>query len=298
MKREGVYYLARISKMGTLTDELIAKALLSPKPVVLYGNAWSFVDTAAYETDGVPYIVGRLVKYRPDAEVIIVDPQMKTEHIQQEPNMRLASSTFIYLPNHAGVAFLRVSGHIEPWHFIKRFASIIEETYDRFFVECTVNMISDLKSFAMKLSNLSGITRISAVVVPPNPLFGPLWKPLRDYIKERRSGQMVIREDSKSKQPLNTDLAEIVTRVSKQEGGAQVIPEKEIPIGDAAVLMAADGYGSGLIKGISGGAVVVIRTADTNRNFVFDKEPSAEELFKKVSKILDHIKNDRHLEHQ
>jgi hypothetical protein len=53
MAKQGVYYLARLSKMGNLTTEMVIQALLNPTPIVMYGNAWSFVDTKKYETQGL-----------------------------------------------------------------------------------------------------------------------------------------------------------------------------------------------------------------------------------------------------
>lgn len=297
MTKQGVYYLARLSKIGNLTTEMVIQALLNPTPIVRYGNAWSFINTKEYIKDDIKYVAGRLVKYRPDAEVIVVDPTRRTEFVQQEPNLRLASSPFVYIPDYSGIAFLRVSNQIEEWHFTKRFATIIEETHLRFFVACDINLIADMKTFAMKLLSLSCILRISAKVVPPNPVFGPLWKPLREYIRKRRSGQMVVREDSKSKEPLNTNLPAIVEAVANQQEGHPYMPKEDLPIGDAAVLMAADGYGTGHIKGLKAGSVVFIRTADTNRNFTFDKDPIAEDLFDEALHIFKSIQRERHMDH-
>jgi hypothetical protein len=42
---------------------------------------------------------------------------------------------------------------------------------------------------------------------------------------------------------------------------------KTIPIGDAAILMAADGYGSGYVKGKQDDVMVVIKTSETLRNY-------------------------------
>mgnify|MGYP001191842865 CR=1 FL=1 len=295
MAKQGTYYLARVSKMGMLTSELIVQALLRPTPVVMFGNAWSFVDAKEYETGGIKYVVGRLVKYRPDAEVIVVDPARRTDFVQQEPNLRIASSPFVYIPGQAGIAFLRVAGQIEEWHFTERFARIIEQTH--LLTECELNLIADLKSFSAKLSSLSGIYRIATKIRPPNPCFSPIWKSLRDYIKMRRAGQVVLREDSKSKEPLNTNLPQLVARAAAQPDNEPFVPNEEVPIGDAAALMAADGYGTGHIKGVRDGAVVMIRTTDTNRNFSFDKDPIAEELFAATFDIFEIIWNERHMEH-
>jgi len=298
MPQQGIYYLARLSKMGNLTSEMVMRALLNPIPVLLYGNAWSFVDTKEYVTAGFEYISGRLVKYRPDAEVTVIDPTRRTEMKQQEPNLRLAYSPFVYIPKYSGVAFLRVSNQIEEWHFTNRFTKIIEGTYDSFFVECDLNLVADLKTFAVKLQALSGIYRISAKVVPPNPCFGPLWKPLRDYIKRRRSGQMIVREDARSQEPLNSDLPKIVEKVANQKEDEPYVPKDELPIGDAAILMAADGYGTGQIEGQQEGAFVIIRTSETNRNFTFDKDPVPEELFAIAVEMFERIRKERHMEHE
>jgi hypothetical protein len=59
MPKEGIYYLARLAKMGNLNTDMVIQALLNPKPVVMYGNAWSFTGTKAYETNGIKYIAGR-----------------------------------------------------------------------------------------------------------------------------------------------------------------------------------------------------------------------------------------------
>jgi hypothetical protein len=108
---------------------------------------------------------------------------------------------------------------------------------------------------------------------------------------------MVVREDSKSKESLNTNLPAIVEAVANQPEGQPYIPREDPPIGDAAVLMAADGYGTGHIKGLREGSVVYIRTADTSRNFTFDKDPKIEELFIEALHIFRTIQNERHMVH-
>jgi hypothetical protein len=144
---------------------------------------------------------------------------------------------------------------------------------------------------------LEGVYRISANLNPPNPVFGPLWKPLRDYIKHRKSDKMLIREEAQGEEPLRTELPMIVDAVSKQTPKQRFEPKQELPIGDSAILMAADGYGSGHVKGIKSGKKVIIKTSETNRNFSFDKEPSNIELFEEAYSILKDIEDERHLEH-
>jgi hypothetical protein len=70
-----------------------------------------------------------------------------------------------------------------------------------------------------------------------------------------------------------------------------------VSIGDAAILMSADGYGTGRIKGRREGESVIIRTSESAINFSFEKVPNVESLFERVWEILERIKNQRHMEH-
>jgi hypothetical protein len=87
---------------------------------------------------------------------------------------------------------MHVPNHIEHRVFIKRFCDLIKSAHEYFFVDCVIDMIADLRTFAMKLRRLDGIYKIAATVFPPNPLFGPLWKPLKEYLQSRNTDQMLI----------------------------------------------------------------------------------------------------------
>ena len=106
---------------------------------------------------------------------------------------------------------------------------------------------------------------------------------------------MKIQEDSTRSESLNTELPQLVKSVADESNGA-FVPVKYI--GDAAILMAADGYGTGLVKGRVGSEFVVIRTSDTIRNFSFEKEPDPEALYFEAKAIFQKVKHERHMEHQ
>ena len=72
MPKDGIYYLARLKRWATTTD-MVIRALLKPKPIVMYRNAWSFTRARKNTKKGIKYVAGRLAKYRPDAEVVIID---------------------------------------------------------------------------------------------------------------------------------------------------------------------------------------------------------------------------------
>lgn len=297
MVRNGTYYIGRVLKLGLLDQTMLINAILNPTSIKIRGNKWTIIDSLEYKQGEDHFIYGRLSKYSPDGEVTIIDEVNRLQIQQSEPNLLVASSPFIYIPSHSGIAFLNVYSHIEQKTFIDRFSTIIEESHNGFFVDCDIEMISDLKSFAAKLGALDRIYQINSKISPPNPLFGPLWSSLKDYLIERNTDRMTIIENAPESQSIATNLPDIVQLAADQEHNKAYFTEEEIPIGDAAILMAADGYGSGTVKGTKEGESVTIKTSETAKNFSFTKVPDPYELYKKVLNIFEKIKNNRHMQH-
>ena len=297
MAKKGTYYVGRVLKLGLLDQEKLIAAIKRPEAIKRRGNAWTFINVTEYDQSGHHFIFGCLSKYSPEGEVGIVDEETRSERTLVEPNLLVALSPFIYIPEHSGIAFLNVSGHIEQQTFIKRFSEIIEFTNKNFFVDCDIELVADLKTFAAKLSALDGIFRIDARISPPNPLFSPLWKSLEEYLRSRNTDRMAISEDAPESDIIDTSLPELVEKASLQTEEESFIPENEIPIGDAAILMAADGYGLGIIKGKIESEIIVIKTSETTLNFSFDKTPDPFELYERVLQIFNRIKEQRHMEH-
>lgn len=297
MARKGTYYLGRVVKTGALETDDIKTALRAPESITRYGSAWTFLDVKEYFDGRTSYFFGRLGKYDPDGEVSVVDPKKHKETKQRQPNMTRASSPFIYIPDHSGLSFLHVSNHIDYKTFMTRWAEVVNASHRKLLAQCDVDPITDLRSFSRKLKALDGIYSISATVSPPNPLFGPLWEDLKNYLKSRNTDRMKIEEDSSLGEPLDTDLAEHVEGIVQQSAEKPYAPDP-LPIGDAAILMAADGYGKGSVRGKQGDDVIVIRTSETVRNFSFERDPDPEKLYKKTAAIFDRIKEERHMEHE
>lgn len=297
MSKKGTYYAGRVLKLGTLDQKMLMAALRNPASILRRGNAWTFIDIDEYNQSGHHYIFGRLSKYAPEGEVGVVDESTRSEKKQIEPNLLVASSPFVYIPEHSGIAFLHVSNNIEVPTFIRRFSEVIEETHQGFFVDCDIELVSDLKTFAAKLASLDGIFKIDARVSPPNPLFSPLWKSLEKYLRDRNTDRMTIVEDAPGSEALHTDLPKIVEAAAEQTESEPFTPDEPLAIGDAAILMAADGYGSGTIRGKRDDETVVIKTSETALNFTFDKIPEPFELYTKALAIFTKIQEQRHMEH-
>lgn len=297
MSSSGIYYLGRVLKLGTLDQDKLMHAIKEPVSVSYRGSSWTFIDVKEVKTEREHYIFGRLSKYKPLGEVTVVDTHKRTEETQVEPNLKVASSPFVYIPSHSGIAFLSVYNHIEQISFVNRFCSIIEETYQKFFVDCDIELVSDLRSFAAKVSSLEGIYHVNAKISPPNPMFGCLWAELKDYLIKRNTDRMTVVEDAPDNQPLNTELAYHIEKAANQTIDEQYFTDEPLPIGDAAILMAADGYGHGTVRGKRDNEVITIKTSETVKNFTFDKNPEPEALYYKAIAIFEEIKEQRHLGH-
>lgn len=291
-RNQGVYFLGRVQKGGELDDETLMNSILNPVSIRTRNNAWTFIESQKFDD----FIYSKIVKYKPSGEVYVIDEDDKTEEKLIEPNLRVAVSPFIYIPAYSGICFLRISNHIYESNFNKRFSKIIKDTNDDFFVECDVEMVTDLKTFAKRLIDLRTIERIFAKVNPPNPLYGRLWESLKDFLERRRTNQLSIDEKSAGNSSLNTNLKDHLNGILNQSEEEPYQPDG-VDISDAAILMAADGYGNGKVEGTDRDKFVVIRTSETIKNFKFDREPEPEELYRLALEEFIQINDERHLEH-
>ncbi len=296
--QRGRYYLSRVIKLGSLTQDKLAQAILGA-PVLQIGKfQWAITDTFDGRESDPKFLFGKLAKYSSEGRVTVVDPEKKSQLDALAPNLLVASAPFVYLPEFSGIAFLHVWNGIQEDLFPKRFCSLIEAAYQNFFVDCSVEPVADYRAFVEKLDNLDRITELSAKVHPPNPLFGHLWGPLKDYIVQRNAEEVAVREKKTDGEGLKTELRQLMRELL---AGPPSVPPSTAPqkvdITDAAMLMAADGYGHGKVTGEQKGEVVIIRTSDTHKSFLHSKEPDPVELASAAAKLFKGISDERHMEH-
>lgn len=295
------YYLSRVTKFGDLDDSKIIAAITSATSIARNTFHYTFIDA---QTKGNPptYIFGRLAKYEPRAEVDVVETTLHEQAHRNVPNLLVAASPFVYIPEFSAIAYQHIWDRLEKEHFEKYFADLIVEKYGRFFVECSVQPIADLRAFVVRLSKLDSITRIRAEVVPPNPLFGPVWRQLRDYLHDRNLKEVAIKEQAQEGQRIQTNIPEAATALLKEDVSArEAVRLLDSPTGgitDAAVFMAADGYGKASIDGLQEGKRVTVRSRDTHRSFRFDRNPEPFDLFTAARAELERINLERGLSHQ
>lgn len=292
--RKGRYYLARVIKLGELNQARLIDAILKA-PVVPIGQfEWTITDVTDRRRATSPYVFGNLAKYTKEGTVKIVDEPTKQQVQAIAPNLLEASAPFVYLPEFSGLVFLHVWNGIQENVFPSRFKAIIEAAYDNFFVDCTIEPITDYRAFLQKLSSLDKITELNAKVHPPNPLFGRLWGSLDKYVKRRQASEVSVRETSDNLKGLSTDLVKLIERILENP---KYQPETEPDITDAAMLMAADGYGSGKAVGMDGETEVVVRTSDSQKSFLYDKEPTPEMLATVARIQFERVSKERDMEH-
>ena len=293
MKR-GRYYLSRVVKLGELNQERLLAAIRKP-PIVPIGNfEWTFTDVVDETRSTAPFIFGNLAKYSKEGRVKVIDEPAKRQLQALAPNLLEASAPFVYLPEFSGLAYLHVWNGIQDDVFPRRFKAIVESAYDNFFVNCEIEPVADYRAFLDKLRRLDRVTELAAKVHPPNPLFGRLWESLDEYIKHRKAQEVNVREVTTNPQGLATQLANLIARILEN---SKYQPNTPPDITDAAMLMAADGYGTGKAIGYEGDHEVVIRTSETQKSFLFDKEPRPESLAATARLQFERVSSERDMKH-
>lgn len=294
------YYLARVIKLGNLTTEGIIKAIREPSFVQLRGIRYTFTDFQLFGSNESPKgVFARLAKYRAEGAVEVVRPDVHTLGREPVENLIEASSPFVYLPEFSGIAYKHVWNLLQREKFARAFCELIETSEHKFFVRCEIEPITDLRTFVTRLSKLETVTMLQASVRPPNPLFGPCWESLREYLNRRRLDEVVVKEESS--RGISTNVSRIAAAISNQSTNAEDLRAMMEPllggVGDAALLMAADGYGSGKVVGLEETRKVTIRTSDNQKSFLLDRDPAPEELFRVAYEQFSRINDERSLKH-
>jgi hypothetical protein len=293
MSRRGRYYVARVVKIN-LTQEMLMDYMVNSTTISVGKFDWAITDVVDNRKSDRPYVFGKLSKYAKDGHVTVIDEVLRSQVGADAPNLLEASSPFVYLPEYSGIAFLHVWDGIQSDVFSRRFKSIIEATHDGVLVTCEVDPVADYQAFVTRLSKLEEFTEIAATVYPPNPLFGRLWGDLNDYIKERNASEVAVKEQTVKSGGLKTNLVKLMRNLIKDKNYE---PRESIGITDAAILMAADGYGRGKVTGVQDGEEIIVRTSETQISFLFSKEPDHDGLANKAENLMAKVIVERDMRH-
>jgi hypothetical protein len=296
--RELVFYLGRVVKTNFSQEEFI-NVIRNSEPINDGLNAWNIVNTAIFENNGKKYYYGRLIKAKPDSTVRVMSSDYKQEIEKEEPDMVIASSEFVYIPDYSGISFHSIPNHIEPQKFIRKFCDIVETNLRRLFVECQIRLLDDLENFYKRLDSFDAITKMKATVNPPNPLFGKLWESLKEYLKERKATELRIQELSNNGS-LSTQIKELIRLILKGDKNEieKYLHEHNLSDLDLALLMSLDGYGTGRIDGKTNGEYKFIKTHEKTMHFSVIRDQLTESvIYSKTETIFKRITDEQYMEH-
>lgn len=299
MAKQTRFYLGRVLKRAEMSAERIAEAVAEPVTIEYRGTRYSFIDFEPMSAAGAVHgFYAKIVKYKQQGAVTVVHEELHASRSAEVQNLIDVVSPFVYVPQYSGIAYRHIWNAMPSDQFERVFKELVEGRYQKFFVGCDIEPISDFRTFVRRLSKLDLITEIRAKVVPPNPLFGPCWKSLSEYLRKRKLQEAHIVEVGG--EGIQTKLKQIAEAVEK-ETEPIVWPTLMEPlldgVGDAAVLMSADGYGRGTVKGIEEGRTAIVKTSDNQKSFLFDADPSPARLFEMAFDQLKRINKEQGLQH-
>jgi hypothetical protein len=293
------YYLGRVLKRGDLSSENIALAMRESVTIEYRGTLYSFVDYQEFGSRDDRGYYAKLAKYKQRGAVEVVREEQHASAEAPVRNLIDAASPFVYLPAFSGIAYRHIWNAFPKNRFEKVFRQIVESKFDKFFVGCDIEPVTDLRTFVMRLSKLDHITELDAKVLPPNPLFGPCWKSLGEYVKKRKLEEVQIKEEAQA--GIETRLKEIATAVLADHPSGEMVALMEPlmgGIGDAALLMAADGYGRAKVRGKEQDRDIVIRTSENQKSFMFEPESDPEGLVEEARSAFSRVSEEQGLKHQ
>lgn len=270
-------------------------AIINSPTITIGKFRWTITDTIDRRDADLPYVYGCLSKFDDEGHLTVVDTESKSQVDAVAENLLAASAPFVYLPKYSGIAYLHVWNGIEQDVFPRRFKRLVEGAYQNFFVDCMIEPITDYRTFVSKMSAIEVFHDIQATVHPPNPLFGRLWGSLNKYIKRRNADEIRVRETAEESPGIKTELPTLMGGLLQD---SQFEPEIVPDITDAALLMAADGYGRGQVRGSKEDhEEVLIRTSDTHKNFLHDKDPDPDALAAHAARHLQDVSRERDMKH-
>lgn len=299
MAKQTRFYLGRVLKRGEMTAERIAEAVAEPVTIEYRGTRYSFIDFEPMSAAGASHgFYAKIVKYKQQGAVTVVHEELHASRSAEVQNLIDVVSPFVYVPQFSGIAYRHIWNAMPSDQFERVFKELIEGRYEKFFVGCDIEPISDFRTFVRRLSRLDLITEIRAKVVPPNPLFGPCWKSLSEYLRKRRLQEaQIVEVGTQGIQSKLSQIAEAVQQESEPTSWPELMEPLLDGVGDAAVLMSADGYGRGTVKGTEEGRSVVVKTSDNQKSFLFDADPNPARLFEMAFDQLERVNKEQGLQH-
>lgn len=279
--REVKYYFGRfnlIAQYSETKEQFLYNGLVKGNEINIGNYKWGFYNIEKVSIQSDKYICGYLVKYNPSKEEEVVD-SLSHKLTLEEINDSVKAKSRFFLHIHSGlISFHPISNQITVDQFINNFSEIFMQSYDNFFVNAEIQIISDRFSLLEMLNKFSEIIELNITLFPSNPSLSPIWKDVDNKLKE-------------------LDLSKYSEHYDVKQGknGDKLRKDEQIR---AKLTMAEDGYGKGEVKGIMDNEVIIITTAD---NPVISFAPGDESenvsvltaLLDAINKIFDRFKKNK-----
>lgn len=263
MSRRSIkYYYGRINIIANYSNKLkyLLQGLSKGNVIFNSRHKWSFFEIESFSTDGLNIIHGFLVKYKPEKDELIVDPDQHILTTALINDSVIAMSRF-FIEVHSGIIiFHPVSVNIEIEAFIENFTELFENAYENLFVNIDLQIIQERYHIFDEMKKLDKIEKIIISLHPSNPSTSRAWEAIDERMKKLKLDKYVeIYESKKDNNALNENDPEIESKIT----------------------MAVDGYGEAKIEGYEKEHIRIISSKnnpiieeapgdDLSKDYVFD----------------------------
>lgn len=240
-----IYQFARLNLLGQWDDKhvFVSDALASGATESKGKFKYGFFDLEEVELESEMFAFGRLVKYKPLLEGETVDERLHQVVEGGLPQGVVAKSEFLLHYDSDVIAYRPVASRLSPAQFREMAAKLIELAHDRFFVSAEVQSIDEGFEIEEAIREFEEITKVSLDLHPSNPSNREVWERIDRRLTELGAIRMWQ------------------TLIARQGGfDRTTFFDDDVYRG---LMMAADGYGSGLIQGTVDGSQVTISTEDS-----------------------------------
>jgi hypothetical protein len=239
------YFFGRVNIISSTPNrEALLPSGLQRSGVVLAsrGQRWQFLQVTTLLNEDDVFYCGYLGKYKPDAEEEIALPEKQAIGDATVENRITAKARFfLHVDSHL-IAYHPVGSLITRQSFCSNFAELLEEAFDRFFVQAEIQNVDDEKRVREAMAKFSRVSRIRIRLHPSNPSTRDLWRRTDERLRE-----------------LDTSTYIEQYQAADEGSGLRVQEDEDV---NAKLAMAEDGYGWAEVSGKLHGEEEIVSTDD------------------------------------
>ncbi|MGK9477904.1 hypothetical protein [Melioribacter sp. OK-6-Me] len=276
--RDITYYFGRLNLIAHYENkrEFLLKALKSNIIWKHKDTNWGFFDIEEIDSEHGSFIHGYLVKYSPNYNEEVANPETHNLEEQQINNYVLAKSRFFLHINSGLITYHPVGVIISKEIFRKNFCKLFEHSLEGMFVSAEIQSIDEEEKIFEAIKKFKKVLKLQIYLHPSNPNNRDIWKRTDDRLKKLGA--------SKYKEYYE----------AQEDGNLNITDDEEI---NSKISMADDGYGQAAVTGEMDGEKKTVKTGD---NPVTAKAPgdnlkpaeALEILMAKIKEIFGRFKHE------